>query len=114
MKNILVTATTFPRWENDPEPGFVYSLSKLLARYYNINVLVPHFFRAKRFENSGNLNIYRFSYFPEKFQKVCYDGGILSNMKKSFLAKIGFPFLVFFEFFNALILVKKNNINMIH
>lgn len=114
MKNVLVLATTFPRWDNDPEPGFVYYLSKLLSRDYNVNVLVPHFFRAKKFEKKGNLNIYRFSYFPEKFQKVCYDGGILSNMKKSFLAKIGFPFLIFFEFFNALILVKKKKIDIIH
>ncbi len=114
MKNVLVLTTTFPRWENDPEPGFVYSLSKLLGRDYNVSVLVPHFFRAKKFEKKENLNIYRFSYFPEKFQKVCYDGGILSNMKKSFLAKIGFPFLVFFEFFNVLILVKKKKIDIIH
>ena len=28
---LLVLASTYPRWRNDPEPGFVHELSKRLA-----------------------------------------------------------------------------------
>jgi hypothetical protein len=38
---LLVLTSTFPRWENDPEPAFVYKLSRRLADKFSITVLVP-------------------------------------------------------------------------
>jgi len=116
MKNVLVTATTFPRWKNDTEPNFVFKLSSLLSKKdYNITVLVPHHPNAKRFEVMGDLKIYRFPYFhPLKLQKLCYEGGILENIKKSFLAKIQIPFLLLSEYYHVKKIVKKERINFIH
>jgi len=37
-KKILVIATTFPRWNNDSTPRFVYDLSNRLTSSYNIIV----------------------------------------------------------------------------
>jgi len=82
-KNILVTATTFPRWKNDTEPNFVFVLSKLLAKNNKVVTLVPHFYKAKKFEILDGLKIYRFSYFfPSKLQKLCYEGGNFWQFKK--------------------------------
>ena len=116
MKNVLVTATTFPRWKNDPEPNFVFKLSSLLSKKgYNITVLAPHYPNAKRFEVMGNLKVYRFSYFyPVRLQKLCYEGGILENIKKSFLAKIQVPFLLVSEYFHIAKIIKKEKIDFIH
>src|SRR3989338_6473945 len=116
MKNVLVLATTFPRWKNDTEPNFVYTLSNLLAKKgYNITVLAPHHYKAKKFELMGNIKVYRFPYFyPLKFQKLCYEGGILENLKKSFLAKIQVPFLLISEYFYTIKLIKKEKIDIIH
>ena len=116
MKNVLVTATTFPRWKNDTEPGFVFTLSNMLAKKgFNVVVLVPHCYNAKKFEIMGNLRVYRFSYFyPASLQKLCYEGGILENLKKSFLAKIQVPFLLISEYFNVLRVIKKEKIDFIH
>jgi len=115
MKNVLVTATTFPRWKGDPEPGFVYFLSNSLAkRNYHMSILVPHFFRAKKFEKMDSVYVYRFKYFPEKFQKVCYDGGIIPNFKKYFSAKMALPFMILFELINIKKIVKRGKINLIH
>src|SRR3989344_3251708 len=116
MKTVLVTATTFPRWANDTEPGFVFELSRLLAKKgHNIVVLAPHYPGAKKFELMGDLKVYRFPYFyPLRYQRLCYEGGILENMKKSFLAKVQAPFLLVSEYFHIARIIKKEKIDIIH
>src|SRR3989344_1667939 len=115
-KRILVTATTFPRWENDTEPNFVFVLSRFLAGYgHKVVALVPHFHRAKKYEVMDKVKIYRFSYFiPYKLQKLCYEGGIFGNLKRYKIAFFQLPFLFLFEFLNTTKLIKKEKINAIH
>src|SRR3989344_4666043 len=116
MKKVLIIASTFPRWKNDAEPNFVYTLSSLLAKKgYEVIVLAPHYYGAKKFEIIGDLKVYRFPYFyPLRFQKLCYEGGILENLKKSFLAKIQIPSLLICEFFYTIKIIKKEKIDFIH
>ena len=112
---ILVTATTFPRWEKDTEPAFVYFLSRLLAKKgHEIINLVPHHSGAKKYEEKDGMKIYRFRYFFSKYQKLCYDGGILPNMKKSHLAKLQLPFLVMAEYLAIKKILKKEKVDVIH
>ena len=114
-EKILVTTTTFPRWANDSTPRFVYDLSEKLALSYKIIVLAPHYNKSKKHEILGKLGVKRFVYFkPEILQKLCYDGGIIPNIKKSFIAKIQLPFLILSEFFASYGIIKKENIDMIH
>ena len=95
-KKILVIATTFPRWKNDIEPNFIYNLSNMLAKKkHKVVVLAPHHFKAKKYEIMDNIKVYRFPYFyPYKLQRLCYEGGILENIKNSLLAKISFFFRI--------------------
>ena len=112
---ILVLASTFPRWKNDATPRFVYNLSERLASQYGIIVLSPHHSKAKKKEIMGKLDVRRFSYFkPESMQRLCYEGGMIPNMKKNFLARMQLPLLIISEFFSAYNLIKKENISMIH
>jgi glycosyltransferase involved in cell wall biosynthesis len=114
-KNILVLASTFPRWKNDTTPRFVYDLSKRLALDHKITILAPHYPGAKKYDQSEGLEIKRFSYFyPESMQKLCYDGGIIPNMKKSALAKLQLPFFVMSEFITALMAIHKKRYALIH
>src|SRR3989344_1884581 len=115
QKKILAMATTFPRWNNDTSPRFVFDLSGRLASRYKITVLAPHHDGAEKKENIGKLEVRRFVYFkPEGMQKLCYGGGIMPNMKGSFLAKIQLPLLIISEYFSASKIVKKEKINMLH
>src|SRR3989344_1716514 len=114
MKRILVTATTFPRWKNDPEPSFVYDLSKRLAKRYEVTVLVPHYPGAKEYEVIEGLKVHRFKYFIPKYERLCYDGGILPNLKKYPIARIQPPFLVAAETHAMKKLLKKNKYALIH
>lgn len=114
-KSVLVLATTFPRWENDSTPRFVYNLSKELVSRYKIIVLAPHHKGAAKMGDMAGMDIRRFAYFkPESLQKLCYGGGIIPNMKSSFLAKIQMPFLIMSEFTAAHHLINKEKIEMMH
>jgi len=112
--NILVTGTTFPRWDNDNVPTFVEDLSKRLAiEGNNITVLAPHYLGAKFHEQTKYLDIQRFRYFLEKYQKLVY-GGILPNIKKNPFLVFQAPFLIFFEILTIRKLIKKKKIDAIH
>src|SRR3989338_7124104 len=114
-KKILATTTTFPRWKNDTTARFVYDLSERLASNYKIIVLAPHCKNAEKKEAMEKLDVRRFIYFkPEKLQKLCYGGGVIPNMKQSFLAKLQMPLLILSEFFASYRIIKKEHIGMIH
>lgn len=38
---LLVLTSTFPRWRDDPEPPFVFELSRRLTDTFDITVLAP-------------------------------------------------------------------------
>jgi len=113
---ILILTTTFPRWKDDTTPAFVYELSKRLQKEgFEIVVLAPHHEGAKRFEIMDGMKVYRFPYFyPKKYQKLAYEGGILSNLKRNHLAKLQVPLLFLSELFYAIKIIKKERINFIH
>ncbi len=115
VKRILATGTTFPRWENDTEPSFVYDLSSLLAkRGFEVIALVPHHKGAKKEETLGNVRVIRFPYFFTRWEKLCYDGGMIPNMKKYWYARLLMPLLVVSEFIYAYRIAKKERVDAIH
>ena len=89
MANLLIIASTFPRWKNNSTPAFVYELEKRLTEDFEIDIFAPHHDGAKKEELMDGLHVHRFQYFwPEKLQKFCCEGGILPNVKKYFWQKI--------------------------
>ena len=80
---VLVTTSTFPRWQKDNEPRFVYDLSKRLATEFNIIILAPHATGAAIEEQWDGMQIYRYRYAPEKWQTLTYNGGISANLKQN-------------------------------
>lgn len=112
----MVTATTFPRWQGDTEPPFVFHLSECLSKKgFEMIILAPHHPGAKHVEKMGNLKVYRFPYFyPKKYQRLCYEGGALPNMERSFLAKVQVPFLILSELYYMAKIIRKEKIDLIH
>lgn len=114
-KKVLVITTTFPRWKGDYTPPFVFELEKRLTGEFEIIVLTPHCLGAKKYEVFDNLEIHRFQYFwTKRWQKLCYGGGILSNIKNNFLLIFQIPFLLLFEFFAIKKIIKNKQIDFIH
>ncbi|MEK6943396.1 MAG: glycosyltransferase family 4 protein [Nanoarchaeota archaeon] len=113
--NVLVMASTFPRYSGDSTPRFVFDLSKRLISAFNIVALAPHDKNSLKIEKMEGLDVRRFAYFkPESMQKICYGGGIIPNMKNSLLATIQMPFLIISEFFAAKKIIKNERINLVH
>jgi glycosyltransferase involved in cell wall biosynthesis len=113
-KNILVIASTFPRWKNDTEPDFIKELCDELSSDFKIHVLVPHYKGLKFKEKVDKLYIHRFAYiYPYKYQKLAY-GGILPNIKKNPLLVFQTPFFFISELINTIKVVKNENIDLIH
>jgi len=113
---LLVLTTTFPLWEGDSTPAFVYELSKrLVIEGFDTYVLAPHCEGAKKFEVLDGIKIYRFPYFfPTKYQRLVDGAGILPNLKKSNLAKIQLPFLFLSQLYYSMKIIKREDIDVVH
>lgn len=113
---ILILATTFPRWEEDTIPQFIYELSKELQRNgLKVVVLAPHHPNAKRRETMSGIRVYRYPYFiPYRYQKLVFQGGILPTVKKSPLALFQVPFLFISLLLHSIWVIKKENIDVIN
>lgn len=108
-------ASTFPRWTDDTVPEFVYRLSAGLAgRGHEIHVLAPHDAGAARHEVVDGLRVHRFVYAPVPMEKLCYDGGILENLRRHPMRwSLVAPFMSA-QFVAMLRLVRRYQIEAIH
>ncbi|SFD00211.1 glycosyltransferase family 4 protein [Butyrivibrio sp. YAB3001] len=106
-KKLLVTASTFPRWDKDTEPRFVLDLCKAMSEYFDITVMVPACPGSKDKEILEGIKVIRYHYFPiHKFETLCYPGAIVPRIKEKKIRALLVPFL-FLGLWNAL----RKNIN---
>lgn len=92
---LLVTASTFPRWEGDTEPRFVLDLSKALLEYFDVTVLAPAAIGAKETEILEGVKVIRYHYFPvHKWETLCYPGAIVPRIKEKKVRALLVPFLI--------------------
>ncbi len=114
---IVVTASTFPRWENDSVPTFVQEQLTCLKKLHpdwDIKVLAPHDEGAKAFEIAEFGEIHRFRYlFPARYQRLVYPA-ILPNLRKNKWLYFQVPFLLLSEFCALLRLVIRSKPDFIY
>lgn len=92
---VLMTASTFPRYEGDTEPRFVLDLAKALSNEYEVTVLAPSFPGAKKHEIMEGVQVERYRYFPiNRFETLCYPGAIAARIKERKERMVLVPFLV--------------------
>ena len=82
-KKILVLTSTFPRWNDDVEPPFVYELSRRLNSNYSVHILAPHAPGATVEEYFNGMQVTRYRYFISRWESLAYHGGILANLKQN-------------------------------
>ena len=94
-KKLLVTASTFPRWEADTEPRFVLDLCKHMTKWYDVTVLVPAAPGAKDQEVLEGVRIIRYHYFPvHAWETLCYPGAIVPRIREKKSRVLLVPFLL--------------------
>ena len=100
-KKVLVTASTFPRWEQDTEPRFILDYCIGLSKYYDVTALVPAAPGASDEENLEGIHVIRYHYFPiHKLETLCYPGAIVPRIKEKKSRALLVPFLFLALFFN--------------
>ncbi len=93
-KRLLITASTFPRWDGDTEPRFILDYAKAMSGYYDVTVLVPAAVGAKDREVLEGVKVIRYHYFPiHKWETLCYPGAIVPRIKEKKIRVLLVPFL---------------------
>ncbi|MCC7264392.1 MAG: glycosyltransferase [Candidatus Latescibacteria bacterium] len=93
---VCVLTTGFPRFAGDLFGGFVLDLCRrLVAQGVEVEVLAPHQHGLPRREELAGVPIRRFSYMvPSSWQRVAYGGGIPTNLRNSWVARLEVPFFL--------------------
>lgn len=83
LPSILILTSTLPRWAGDSTPRFVLDLAaQVRAAGVDVRVLAPAFPGAASAEQLDGVAIERFFYaLPARLQTLCYDGGMLPNLR---------------------------------
>lgn len=113
-KRLLIVTSTFPRWENDEDPPFVFELCNRLKTDYSIHVLAPHFPGAEIEANFAGIHVKRFRYFFNSLEKLAYHGGILAKLKKNPFLYGLLPFFVVGELLALIRLLQRYRFHLIH
>ena len=113
-KTVLVLASTYPRWANDHEPGFIHELCKRLISQFNVIALVPD---AKDADTNGFLDgveVIRYRYAPRKLQTLVNNGGIVNNLKTFWWKWFLVPGFLLCQYFMTRKILSERKIDIIH
>lgn len=105
---------TFPRWQDDEDPPFVFELCDRLKTEYHIHVLAPYFPGASKEEDFNGIHVKRFRYFFNRLEKLAYHGGILAKLKKNPFLYGLLPFFVVGELLALIKLLQRYRFDLIH
>ena len=111
---ILVLTSTYPRWANDPDPGFVHELCRRLAPDYEVHVLAPHCRGAQRRETMDAVHVHRFRYFLTSGQQLAYDGGMLTKLQLRPWLALLLPLFFCAQLFSAWRLSRRYRVALVH
>lgn len=94
-EKMLITASTFPRWEGDTEPRFILDYAKAMMKYYDVTVLAPVAPGAKVKEVLEGVDIIRYHYFPiHQWETLCYPGAIVPRIREKKIRILLVPFML--------------------
>jgi len=114
--HILCVASNYPRWKGDSTTPFVHNLAvDLMGLGWNVTVLAPHAPGCKRAEVLDGLRVKRFRYlWPESLQTVCYQGGMMINLRKRPLEFLKIPIFILLETWNIVRELRGGHYDLVH
>ncbi len=100
-KRLLITGSTFPRYEGDTEPRFILDLAKAMKEYATVTVLVPASPEAVDREILEGVDVIRYHYFPiHSLETLCYPGAIVPRIKEKKARVLLVPWLFVSLYYN--------------
>lgn len=111
---LLVLTSTYPRWEGDPEPGFVHELAKRLTGRFRVVVLGPHAPGASIREILEGVEVHRYRYAPQRLETLVNDGGIVTNLRMHRWKILLVPGFVLAQAWGAWRLCRRLGVDVVH
>ena len=112
---LLVLTSTFPRWRDDPEPPFVFELSRRLTNIFDILVLAPRTPGSLDRETLEGLRVIRFPYFIRRWENLAsHGGGILNRLRANPLNYLLIPPFLLGELWALVRVLWRQPIDVIH
>ena len=113
-KTVLVLASTYPRWANDHEPGFIHELCKRLTTHFHVIALVPDAMDADPNGMLDGVHVIRYRYGPKKLQSLVNNGGIVNNLKAFWWKWLLVPSFLIGQYFAVRKILNEKEIDIIH
>lgn len=111
MFDVCLLTTGFPRFEGDLFGSFVFELARALQRRgLQVAVLAPHERGIPRREDMDGVYVKRFRYFLPRWQRLAYGGGMPTNLRESWMARLQVPFFLVAFCWNALRMAPRSNL----
>lgn len=114
LPTVLVLASTYPRWRNDPEPGFVHELCRRLADRFHVIALVPDAPGADQDGMLDGVEVVRFRYAPRRWQTLVNHGGIVTNLRRFPWKWLLVPGFVLGQYLAARRLMRRRKVDVVH
>lgn len=111
---LLVLASTYPRWVDDSEPGFVHELCRRLVSEFDVVVVCPHAAGARLREHMDGVEVHRYRYAPARWERLVNDGGIVGNLRKHPWMLALVPGFVLMQAWHAWRLQRSRPVSVIH
>lgn len=111
---LLVLASTYPRWRDDHEPGFVHELCRRLSSAFHVVALVPDAPDAEPDGGMDGVEVIRYRYAPRRFQTLVNNGGIAVNLHRSRWKWLLVPTFVFCQYLSARRYISRHNVSVVH
>lgn len=111
---LLVLASTYPRWKDDHEPGFVHELSRRLCGTFDVTVVTPSAPGAKRREEMDGVKVVRYRYAPAPLETLVYDGGMAANIARARWKVLLLPGFLVGQYIAARRVMKDSAIDVVH
>lgn len=94
---------------------FVFDLCRQLdARGVQVTVLVPHAKGSSQRESLENIEVRRFRYAPEAWEKLAYEGGIMANLKRKPLLYALLPLFLLAQFATLVRCLRASRYDAVH
>lgn len=111
---VLVLASTYPRWRDDPEPGFVHELCRRLTASFDVIALVPDAPGADPSGMRDGVEVIRYRYAPRRLEALVNNGGIATNLRRSRWKWLLVPGFLLGQYVAARRLLKHRRVDVIH
>jgi glycosyltransferase involved in cell wall biosynthesis len=111
---LLVLASTYPRWKDDPEPGFVHELARRLTEAFQVIVVCPHARGAARREQLDGVEVLRYRYAPDALETLVNDGGVTTNLRRAAWKWLLVPGFVLGQWWAARTLLRRRAVSVVH